>query len=272
MDKLRHVVCDLDGTLLNSNQKVAEADTEILHALGKLGVCRTIATGRSLYSFRQVVPEDFPIDYLIICAGGAVIDFRTKEILRTSVIPKEAVQRTAARLRELQIDYQVREPVPEDHYYRYERFFKHNPDFDRLNDNYAEYVSPIHKISDLGSASRIISIAPGPDYIPFFENLSSQYSIIRATSPTDYQSVWMEMYPKGVNKGNALEFLNQKLGIEISRTIGLGNDYNDLHFLDITARSFVTSNAPENLKMRYESTVDNNSAPLSAVIEKLGVF
>jgi Cof subfamily protein (haloacid dehalogenase superfamily) len=269
--KIKAVACDLDGTLLNKDGEIHPSDLKAFKTLGKMGVCRIIATGRSLFSFRQVIPDDFPIDYLILCAGGGTVDFESKEVIDSSVIPAEDVRRIALKLRNFQIDYQVRDIIPKDHFYKYERFFDQNPDFDRLNNHYKDFTEPVQAIEELGAASRIISIAPGQDYIEFFESFSSDYGIIRATSPTDHRSVWMEIYPHGVNKGRALDKLLQTHDIQLGETLGLGNDYNDIHLLDLTGRSFVVDNAPPALKAKYETTVNHNRAPLSAVLSECGI-
>ena len=63
---IKAVVIDLDGTLLNDKRKVGEKDIKTLKQLGEKDIVRIIATGRSLYSFNEVINEDFPIDYLIL--------------------------------------------------------------------------------------------------------------------------------------------------------------------------------------------------------------
>jgi hydroxymethylpyrimidine pyrophosphatase-like HAD family hydrolase len=52
---------------------------------------------------------------------------------------------------------------------------------------------------------------------------------------------------------------------------GLGNDYNDIDFLNITGKSFMVENAPEDLKKMYELTVSNDENPLSKVIKTISI-
>ena len=59
------VFTDLDGTLLNSNQRLSDINRQTLISLGKAGICRIVATGRSLYSAQRVLDDAFPIDYLL---------------------------------------------------------------------------------------------------------------------------------------------------------------------------------------------------------------
>lgn len=268
---LKAVVTDLDGTLLNKNHTVAPKDIEALQEIGEQGICRIIATGRSLYSYSQVLPSDFPADYLISSAGGGITELKTGKLIRVAKIDSVKVREIARKLDAYKIDFQVREAIPRGHCYAYKRYFDHNPDFDRLNANYREFSYPIESIDKLGDASRIISIAPNLDYIEYF-NSFSEYSIIRATSPIDGQSVWMEIYPSGVNKGNALKWLLDRLQLPLKDTIGLGNDYNDIHFLDITKESFVVNEAPESLKKVYRTTVSHNKAPLHQCLKTCGII
>ena len=56
------VFTDLDGTLLNSSQRLSDINRQTLTSLGRAGICRVVATGRSLYSARRVLDDAFPID------------------------------------------------------------------------------------------------------------------------------------------------------------------------------------------------------------------
>ena len=57
-------IMDFDGTLLRSDRTFSSIDLDALRQLGELGIIRTIATGRSLYSFNTAAVEDLPVDFL----------------------------------------------------------------------------------------------------------------------------------------------------------------------------------------------------------------
>ena len=263
---LKSVIIDLDGTLLNDDRKVGERDLKTLYELGKKGVVRIIATGRSLFSFYDVIPEDFPIDYLIIAAGGGTVDFKTKKITQSYFIRRNEVQNIVLKLDDLKVDYQVRAKIPDSHKYFYRQFSDKNPDFIRLNTIYKEHVKKLNGIDELEDAARIIIIAQNTDIVKIIEDEFAEYSIIRATSPIDHKSVWMEIYPEGVNKGSAVKNLCIDLNINLTDTIGIGNDYNDIHFLDIVGKSYIVSNAPGDLIQKYQTIISNNRNPLSYVM------
>jgi hydroxymethylpyrimidine pyrophosphatase-like HAD family hydrolase len=59
------------------------------------------------------------------------------------------------------------------------------------------------------------------------------------------------------------------LDISQNATLGIGNDYNDLELLDWTTHSFIVSNAPDVIKSKYQQCADNQSNPLSDVLNKI---
>ncbi|MCF6367170.1 MAG: HAD-IIB family hydrolase [Bacteroidales bacterium] len=263
---LKSVIIDLDGTLLNDKRKVGDNDFKTLQNLGKQNVERIIATGRSLFSTNEVLASDFPIDYLIFAAGAGIMNYKTKKIIKSHFITKNDVITIAKRLDKLKIDFQVRANIPNSHKYFFKRFSETNPDFDRINLIYKSYIKELNDFKKLENSARFICIAQDNKIVKQIENEFKEFSIIRATSPIDNRSVWMEIYPKGVNKGTAVKFLVNKLNLDLSDTIAVGNDYNDIHFLDCSGISFVVNNAPGNLKEKYNITVSNNDNPLTTII------
>ncbi len=268
MPGIKALVTDLDGTLLNSNNRVGELDMETIKFLHGKGIKIIIATGRSVFSFKKVINNDFPVDYLIFDAGAGIMDVKSSNLLFSSFMERNQVVDIAKRLIELKIDFQIRNKIPDSHMYYYKKFGLYNPDFDRINEIYQDYIQELTNIDCLNQSSRIICIAPNNQIVEIIENEFQEFSIIRATSPVDNQSVWMEIYPKGINKGSALTFLCNKIRINVSEIIGFGNDYNDIHFLNILEQSYMVSNAPNDLKLKYNVTVSNDENPISFVMNE----
>ena len=260
-------VIDLDGTLLNDNKKVGSEDLQTLYKLGENEIFRIIATGRSLYSFSEVLSDDFPIDYLIFAAGAGIMNFKTKEIINSYFLKANEVKCIAQKLIELKIDFQIRSKIPESHNYVYKKFSEKNPDFERVNILYKDYSRELTDNYSFEDAARFIAISPNDNIVNIIENEFDNFSIIRASSPIDNKSVWMEIYPPNVNKGSALRYLSNNLNISLSDTIGLGNDYNDIHFLDIVNEAYIVENAPEILKLKYKHTTNNNNNPLTKIFK-----
>ena len=92
--------------------------------------------------------------------------------------------------------------------------------------------------------------------------------VIRATSPIDGESVWLEIFNPNVSKAKGGEFICKKLNINQEHTLSIGNDYNDLDLLSWTKYSYVVKNSPQFLLKSFKHCTDNQNNPLSYVYKK----
>ena len=265
---MKMAVTDLDGTLLNGNQQVSNDDFNTLVELGSQGVIRVIATGRSPFSFQRVMAADFPIDYLVFSSGAGIMDYKTREILYSMNLPETIVHAIAKTLRNLGVPFKVLAPVPGNHHYVYYRNGELHPDFVRRMETYRGYEKPISfDPPNFGEACQFLIILP-PDPARY-EELSSLFKgvkVIRATSPLDHRSIWMEIYHQDVSKGNAVDYLCNLYQINRSEVMGIGNDYNDTDLLGFVGQPFVVANSPEELKGLYKTVGSNDESGFSEAV------
>ena len=263
------VVTDLDGTLLNSDQKVSADDLKSMKDLGDQGIIRVIATGRSPYSFQRVMATDFPIDYLIFSSGAGIMDYRSKEILYSKNLPEKIVHDIAGTFRDLNIPFKVLAPVPENHNYVYYKNGELHPDFVRRMETYRGFEKPISfDPPNFGEACQFLIILP-PDPARFEElkSLFEGVKVIRATSPLDHKSIWMEIYHRDVSKGKAVDYLCKMNRIHSGEVMGIGNDYNDTDLLEFVGQPFVVANAPSELKALYRMATSHNESGFSEAVK-----
>jgi len=84
-------VSDLDGTLLRGD-RISEGDLKAFRGLSEQGIMRVIATGRSLYSAKFCLADDFPADYLILSTGNQIVNWPTQKILRSAFLSGQEVR------------------------------------------------------------------------------------------------------------------------------------------------------------------------------------
>jgi hydroxymethylpyrimidine pyrophosphatase-like HAD family hydrolase len=278
------VVSDLDGTLLRRDHSVSPTDLETLVVLGSEPVLRVIATGRSLYSARNVLPDSFPIDYLIFSSGAGILDWRAKSLVQKHTLSANEVARAVSALKDLSADFMIHRPVPDNHYFVYYHSGRENPDFARRCDIYRDFAVPAdYRDSFSGEACEVLAVEP-PD-ADAAESLAASATelsgtssgglpgggrrdrglhtrlaerldplkIIRATSPIDGLSTWVEIFPHGVSKASAAEWIALREGLGRTKALALGNDYNDLDLLDWAPTRYVVANAPASMLERYPS-------------------
>jgi len=254
MDKLHIVISDLDGTLLPCKGKISKSSINTLVQLKAENIVRVIATGRNLFSCMEVLDNNFPIDYLIFASGGGIMRWKDKKIIYSQSLSAETVFKTANILFSEKIDFTIQKPIPENHKFLYHHTGNKNTDFnDRVN-IYKPFAEKINSIDDTKlEASQLLAILP--EDVKRFELLKQKFSdikIIRATSPIDNKSIWMEFFPTNVSKAKASQWLCNTLGIKQETTFTIGNDYNDVDMLDWSKHSFVVENAPLDMKEIYK--------------------
>ncbi|OQY38272.1 MAG: hypothetical protein B6229_06315 [Spirochaetaceae bacterium 4572_7] len=85
--KYKLIAIDLDGTLLNSSNRITPYTIEVIKQLDRMGIKIVIATGRSYSSLRHKIAE-LELKQPVICYNGAMIrDGASHEIVFNSSIP-----------------------------------------------------------------------------------------------------------------------------------------------------------------------------------------
>ena len=252
--RVRAVVTDLDGTLLPSGGTISARSLAALRRLGAEGCLRVIATGRNLYSALQVLPDDFPIDYLVFSSGAGVMRWRDRRLLCTIHLEEGSVREIARFLWDANLNFTVQREMPDNHLFYYTSFYPEPEDFLRRVRFYSPFGTFAGTVDAIrGKATQFLVILDAVQ-LRLFESLRRElaaYSVVRSTSPVDGRALWLEVFAKGVNMGSTCRRLLEGVGIDMGDCAGLGNDYNDTDFLELCGEAFVVANAPSPLKARY---------------------
>ncbi|MGD9731933.1 MAG: HAD family hydrolase [Desulfamplus sp.] len=304
-------ITDLDGTLFTDDKRINRLDFQSLEQLGDMGVTRVFATGRSLYSFQQAVEkigfspycEDLPVDYLIFSTGAGIMKRQTNKIEyleknRTSRIEEEKRTESADRLiikkhslesddvsciadlfEALKLDYMIHRPIPDTPYCLYrQQNDSRNLDFNYRLELYKNFCTPINyagSVKDFGQATELLTIVPtnkGHEIADIIDKALPQFSVIRATSPLDGQSVWIEVFNKAASKSQAISWLAKQLDIRQQNAAAVGNDYNDLDMLSWAGHAFVVENTPQAIKKQFTDrqrvieVASNNNCAITDVV------
>ena len=265
-------VCDFDGTLLRSDRSFSNADLEALKQLEAFGVVRVIATGRSIYSLNTVSISELPVDFIIFSSGAGITRHPDGRIIRKVSLEAHEVSRAIAVLKADDLDFMVHRPIPDNHVFGYFESSPANDDFKRRIDLYSQFAFPLDEVADgFGAATQLLAILPptaNPQILETIRKKLPGFNIIQTTSPLDGQSIWIEIFPVTVSKGLTVAWLTAEFGLEVSRTLSVGNDYNDLDLLEWTANSFVVENAPDDLKERFPVVASHNESGVAEAIQR----
>ena len=265
-------VVDLDGTLLRSDRTVASHDLDALRRLGEHGVVRTIATGRSLFSFNTVEIPDLSIDFVVFSTGAGVLEFNTGNIIRKTCLKSREVERIGAFLQTCNLDFMIHQPIPDNHRFAYYRANSNNQDFDRRLELYNRHAESLSNLpNQFGRATQLLAVVPAGKARATLATIRRElgdFNVIQTTSPLDGESTWIEIFPPSVSKSQTTAWLADKLRIRKQHIVAVGNDYNDLDLLEWSANSYVVANAPEDLKRRFTNVSSNNDGGVAEAATK----
>jgi Cof subfamily protein (haloacid dehalogenase superfamily) len=270
-EKIRMVITDLDGTLLNDNSLITRQNIDTLIYLGEKNICRVIATGRNLFSAKKVIPADLPVDYLVFSTGAGAVDWKTGELIYAGHMEEQEVSLAIDILKKAGMSFMVHDQVPDNHCFMYFDANCGNSDFKRRCDLYREFAVPMDiSTRPLKKASQLLAIVP--ENLPALETITTSLPsmrVVRTTSPLDGKSMWIEIFPENISKGHTVEWLCNRLEIDPEGTVGIGNDYNDIDLLDFVRHPFAVENAPEPIRKLYGSCRCNNDSGFSDAIFKV---
>ncbi|MCP4117347.1 MAG: HAD-IIB family hydrolase [Desulfobacteraceae bacterium] len=272
-------ITDLDGTLLRDDKRLADSDISALEALGARGITRVVATGRSWDSFREIMEKlgfmgpgrVLPVDYVIFSTGAGIMAFPQADLIQQYALDPSEVDRITTYFEGQGLDYMVHKPIPRTREFVFRSHGRSNPDFWSRIELYRHCASVMEpgKINGFGRATQVLAIVPkneAPGVVSRARQALTGLSVIKATSPLDNRSVWIEVFPRSVSKSQAASWLGKRLGADPANVVALGNDYNDLDLLDWAGYGFVVDNAPADLKSRFRTVCSNNRCGVARAI------
>lgn len=272
-------VTDLDGTLLTDDKRVSSHDLETLMELQERNIATVIATGRSDYSFFKLTDSlgalgaDLlrSVDAVIFSTGAGILAGTRQELLKSYSLSEKDVYVICACLESLGVDYMVHQAIPETVHFSYRQISSYNNDFCRRIELYKDYAVPLsmagHSIAWSGRATEVLSIIPGDEDGRMAKRIAEElrrFSVIRATSPLDHRSTWVEIFSPSVSKSSAVGFIARAIGLSRQQVCAVGNDYNDQDLLSYAAAGYLVANGPASLKHKFLSVPSNNHSGVSA--------
>ncbi|RXT14678.1 Cof-type HAD-IIB family hydrolase [Ammoniphilus sp. CFH 90114] len=255
------ITIDVDDTLLNDDWKVTEATKESLKQAIEQGVTVTLATGRMYASAKQIAAQ-IDLNVPLITYQGSLV----KNLLDGEVLYERSVPPAIAR-------------------FLYEYAEKHNLHLqgyydDKLvgledNDKIKEYshmakvpyiIEPVEEI--LTKPLTKLLFFEDPDVLDTHAEQLKQM-IGQEVHITKSKPYFLEVLHKEGTKGDAVRFLAQHVGCDLSEVIAIGDSWNDHEMLEVAGLGVAMGNAVESLKQIANFiTKTNNEDGVKYVIDR----
>lgn len=260
------LVLDLDGTLTNGKKEITDRNRETLIRAQQQGIRLVLASGRPTYGIAPLADElrmnEFG-GFILSYNGGEIIDWSTKEMLYSKLLPNDVIPRlyACALHNEVAIltydkEYIVTES-PEDVYVQKEAFLNKMPV--RASEDFLNDISlPLPKCLIVGDPKKLIRIESELSI-----RLQSEISVYRS------EPFFLELVPLGIDKAQSLAVLLDKTGMKREEMVAVGDGYNDLSMIQFAGLGVAMANAQEPVKKAAGYiTLSNEEDGVAAVIDR----
>jgi HAD superfamily hydrolase (TIGR01484 family) len=261
MDGIRLVASDLDGTLLRPDETVSDRTRSALAAAKQAGITVVLVSGRPPRSLGPIA-ERIGVGGIAICANGAVVwDLDAGTMLDYSPMAADLATRLVGALREA---------IPGALFaVELERGFGREAGWtggmvaappDVLEADALELIT--------GPVTKLLVRHPG---LPFAEVAERASQVVGDDAVATWAGLRLvEISAAGVTKAYALERLCDRLGIDASEVVAIGDMANDLPMLDWAGTAVAVANATEAvLEAADEVTAANVEDGVARLLERI---
>ena len=260
--KVKLVVTDMDGTLLNSKSEVSSQFSEIYNQLKKHNIKFIAASGRQYFSIVDRFDKIIQNEITIIAENGAFAMHGDNELF-TSELPFGYIKKCISTLRALDNVYIVLcgknaayiETTDEKFINMFKNYYSEYRIVNNLNDIKEDTFFKIAAYHFDCSETHIY---------PAVKHLENELQVIVSGEH------WLDISHNNANKGFALNILQQKLGITKEETMAFGDYNNDLKMLALADFSYAMDNAhPNVISVSNFKTKSNDEFGVELVLEQL---
>jgi len=261
LSKVKLVVTDMDGTLLNSKDRVNPQFFKLFKQLQELNIHFVAASGRQFSSISNKL-DSIKNDISIIAENGAygkhddvtfVNTTLSKNKIKSIIQLIRPIKNTNICLCGKDTAYiETKDPKFINMFSEYYVSYNIVEDLTKIDDVEFLKIAVYHSES---SEKHLYPIAK-----PFEENMQIKVS----------GQHWLDFSESNANKGYALKLLQEKLGVTKAETMAFGDYNNDLEMLKRAHFSYAMQNAHPNVKrVANFETKSNDNAGVEFILEQL---
>ncbi len=254
---------DLDGTLLVQNQTVSRENLEAIAYFQQNGGLFTFITGRMPMFAKPIYEAVRPNAPFGCVNGGGLYDGRTgqyvwKQELTRDVMPliayiDENVPRIGIQINTFEETYSCK-------YHPEMRIFEEIAGRKFPTTHYTAINEPFAKVLFTGDVEDVLQTQA----LLLAHPLADKFDFIRS------DAMFYEILPKGLSKGSVLQELQQRLPTRPTKTVVIGDYYNDLSMFAVADVSVAVGNACDAAKEAATFvTVTNEEHAIAKVIAGL---
>ncbi|MCL1935769.1 MAG: Cof-type HAD-IIB family hydrolase [Defluviitaleaceae bacterium] len=270
MKKYKMIFVDVDGTLCDVNHKVSEKNKKAIHKAIKNNIDIVLCSGRTPVSLITICEEivDYNAKYFIGFNGASILKNNPITDVYKNTLDKDLSLEILERLeKHAKNDSDIciaTYPKPE------QIIMQNAPDnlgsimdkeIEKINikENISKHINTdVRKIMAVSENEKLQNIAKD-----FKSIIKDRYTMV-FTSP-----YILEFVPINVNKGSAISFLCEHIGISLDDVVTFGDSFNDIEMIKLAGLGVAIENAVEELKecANYITKSDCNNSALEELVD-----
>ncbi len=272
---IRLLAVDIDGTLLNPEFQISEADLAALRRAQQEGVEVVLVTGRR-HTFALPIAQQLGFDLWLISSNGAITRSLAGETFHRDLLPASTCRKLCAAMREfrgntvLTFDTEVKGAIVLEH------MEELNASIRRWLEKNLQFINFVIPIENSLTTDPVQAMFCGP--IPRMHQaltalaasgLDKDITVLRTEYPIRDLSI-VDVLDQGCSKGHALERWANYRGILREQVMAIGDNYNDTEMLAFAGLPFIMGNASEELRRNgWAVTLPNDQSGVAAAIEQV---
>jgi Cof subfamily protein (haloacid dehalogenase superfamily) len=264
----RIVCCDLDETLIGYDHRIAQRNVDAIRQATSQGVLFVPATGRGYCTIQKTLEElslrNRKGQYAISFNGGAITENAGNRLLHLKGLEAQRAELLYERGQAFNVCIHV--------YTEKTVYVWH------LNDDERRYLEGRMEVQEIDSPTldflggeKVVKVLyEYPDYA-YLNRVERNLGSLTDELSVSYSSMrYLEFNPKGVDKGAGLAALAQLLGVQLSGTVAIGDNINDLQMIKAAGLGCAVANAVDGLKdaCDYVAQADCQAGGVAEVLER----
>lgn len=254
---IKLIASDMDGTLLNDKDEIHEEFYQVFQELKKQNIIFAAASGRQYYNLAKRF-EKIKDDMMFIAENGTFVVYKGEELLLNALDKETAIELIKIG-RDIKESYVV--------LCGKKSAYIESKD-ERLIKEVEKYYEEYKIVNDLTKVEDDILKVTICDFIGSEENSYTYYNDYKEKLQVSVSGqIWLDITDKGVNKGLAINKLQELLNIKHEETMVFGDYLNDLEMMSSAYHSYAMENAHDDLKKvaRFRAKSNDDSGVVHAI-------
>ncbi len=266
--KTKLICSDVDSTLVDDYKKLSPRNREAIRkAVLEEGIHFAIISGRIAPSVRRYMNE-IGITGVVPSLGGCLIEDWDGTIIEENIVDGRLATKINDLIKAMGCLCFA--------YHRNDWYIDPgHPDWVKSEADATDTIGVVENLTEFfnhTSPNKLLGVHSDTDKVKrlmdaILERYSNEVDCF-LSSP-----MYLEIVPKGVNKGTAVDALCRHYGIERGNVLAIGDYYNDIDMLRIVGVPVTVKNAPDDIKAvaRYITENDCNNSAVAEALERFVV-